>query len=116
LGKLIDLKSVRKDSPEAPLTLEQGLRLLGLKEWPEEWELWKLQLFVDGLASIIKREGEAWVRFNRGSILEELEHFMTTTKKWTNDMRNEKASPTLSCNEALVLRSERIILTQYPVP
>jgi len=50
---------------------------LGLKEWPEEWELWKLQIFVDGLASIIKREGEAWVRFNRESILEELEQIMT---------------------------------------
>jgi len=77
LGKVIDLKSVQKESPEAPLTLEQGLRLLGLQEWPEEWELWKLQIFVDGLASIIKREGEAWVRFNRESILEELEQIMT---------------------------------------
>jgi hypothetical protein len=78
LGKVIDLKSVRKDSPEAPLTLEQALSLLGLKKWPEEWELWKLQIFLDGLASIIKREGEAWVRFNRESILEEMDHFMAS--------------------------------------
>jgi hypothetical protein len=78
LGKVIDLKSVRKDSPEAPLTLEHGLRLLRLKEWPEEWELWKLQIFLDGLASIIKREGEAWVRFNRESILEEMDHFVAS--------------------------------------
>ncbi|MGO9021949.1 MAG: hypothetical protein ACLQVJ_26725 [Syntrophobacteraceae bacterium] len=76
MGKVIDFKLVQKDSPEAPLTLEQGLRLLGLKEWPEEWELWKLQIFVDGLASIVNREGATWVRFHRESILEELEHLM----------------------------------------
>jgi hypothetical protein len=73
---VIDLKSIQKGSTETELTLEQGLRLLGLKKWPEKWELWKLQIFLDGLASIVRREGEAWVRFNRESILKELDHLM----------------------------------------
>jgi hypothetical protein len=77
MGEVIDLKSIRKDSPEGPLTVEHALKLLGLNKWPEEWEQWKLRIFLDGLASIIKREGETWVRFNRESVLEELDHFMS---------------------------------------
>ena len=76
MGKLIDLKSFQKDAPETPLTLEQGLKLLGLNKWPEEWEFWKLQIFLDALASIVRREGAAWVRFHRESILEELERLL----------------------------------------
>ena len=76
MGKVIDLKHIRKDFPETPLTLEQGLKLLGLKKWPNDWELWKVGIFLDGLASIVKREGETWVRFHRESILEELEHLL----------------------------------------
>jgi hypothetical protein len=72
LGKVIDLKSIRKDSPEIPLTLEQGLKLLGLKKWPEDWEFLRLRIFLDGLTSIVEREGAAWVRFHRESVLEEL--------------------------------------------
>ena len=76
MGELIDLKSVRKDFLDAPLTLEKGLKLLGLDKWPENWELWKSRIFLDGLASIVNREGETWVRFNRESILEELDRLL----------------------------------------
>jgi hypothetical protein len=76
LGKVIDLKSFRKDFSETPLTLEQGMKLLGLKKWPENWELWKAEIFLEGLTSIVKREGESWVRFHRESILEELEYLL----------------------------------------
>ena len=77
MGKVIELKSVRRDFSEIPLTVEQGLKLLGLKEWPQNWELWKVEIFVSALASIIQREGQTWVRFNRESILEEFEPIMT---------------------------------------
>jgi hypothetical protein len=63
---------MQKDSSETPLTLEQGLKLLGLKKWPEDWDYLKLRIFLEGLASIFEREGATWVRFNRESILEEL--------------------------------------------
>ena len=76
MGTVIDLKSVRKDFPETTLTLDQGLKLLGLKKWPDDWELWKVRIFLDGLTSIVKREGEAWVRFNRESLLKELHDIM----------------------------------------
>jgi len=76
LGKVIELKSFRKDFSETPLTLEQGMKLLGLKKWPKDWELWKARIFMDGLTSIVKREGQTWVRFNRESILEELERLL----------------------------------------
>ena len=76
MGEIIDLESFRKDSLEAPLTIERGLKLLGLNEWPGNWEIWKEGIFLNGLASIVRREGETWVRFNRESILAELEHFM----------------------------------------
>ena len=76
MGKVIDLKSVRKDSLETSLTIEQGLKLLGLHEWPQNWEIWKEEIFLNGLASIIDREGKTWVRFNRESILEELDRFL----------------------------------------
>jgi hypothetical protein len=76
VGKIIDLKSVRKDSLEPPLTLEQGLKLLGLNKWPEHWEIWKEGIFLNGLASIVNQEGETWVRFNRESILKDLDHFL----------------------------------------
>jgi hypothetical protein len=72
MGKVIDFKSIKKGLPEAPLTLEQGLKLLGLEKWPEDWEFLRLRIFLDGLASIVNREGAAWVRFHRESILEEL--------------------------------------------
>jgi hypothetical protein len=77
VGEIIDLKSVRKDSLETALTIEQGLKLLGLNKWPENWEIWKEGIFLNSLASIIKQEGQTWVRFNRESILDELDHFMT---------------------------------------
>ena len=77
MGKVIELKPVQKDFAEDPLTLEEGLKLLGLKKWPESWELWKVGIFLNGLAAIVKREGATWVRFNRESILEEMDHFMT---------------------------------------
>ncbi len=77
MGEIIDLKSVRKDSLETPLTIEHGLKLLGLSKWPENWEVLKEGIFLKGLASIIKREGEAWVRFNKESIMEEFDHFLT---------------------------------------
>ena len=76
MGKVIDFKSIKKDSPEIPLTLEQGLKLLGLKKWPENWEFLRLRIFLDGLASIVEREGATWVRFHRESILEELERLL----------------------------------------
>ena len=76
MGKVIELKAIRKDSPETQLTLEQGLKLLGLKKWPEDWALWKVGIFLNGLTSIVRREGTTWVRFNRESILEELEHIL----------------------------------------
>ena len=76
MGKVIELKSVQKDFTEDPLTLEEGLKLLGLKKWPEGWELWKVGIFLNGLAAIVKREGATWVRFNRESILEELENLL----------------------------------------
>ncbi len=72
MGKVIDLKSIRKDSSEIPLTMEQGLKLLGLEKWPEDWDFLRSRIFLDGLTSIVKREGAAWVRFHRESILEEL--------------------------------------------
>jgi hypothetical protein len=77
LGKVIELKLFQQDFSKTPLTLEQGMKLLGLKKWPEEWELWKVGIFLGGLTSIVKREGEAWVRFHRESILTELEQIMT---------------------------------------
>ena len=77
MGEIIDLESVRKDSLEAPLTIEQGLKLLGLDKWPDNWEAWKEDIFLNGLATIVRREGKTWVRFNRESILEEMEQFMT---------------------------------------
>ena len=77
MGEIIDLESVRKCCLKAPLTTEQGLKLLGLNKWPGNWEIWKEGIFLSGLTSIVKREGETWVRFNRESILEELDHFMT---------------------------------------
>ena len=76
MGKVIELKSVQKDFTEEPLTLEEGLKLLGLEKWPEGWEFWKVGIFLTGLASIVKREGTTWVRFNRESILEEMEHLL----------------------------------------
>ena len=75
LGKLIESQLIGKDL-EAPLTFEEGLKLLGLKEWPEDWEHWKVGLFLDGLASILNREGETWVRFHRKSVLKELWNLM----------------------------------------
>lgn len=80
MGELINLESIRKDSPEPLLTTEKGLKLLGLKRWPADWEIWKEGIFLNGLASIVKREGETWVRFNRESILEEFDHFLTFHK------------------------------------
>ena len=77
MGEILDLESFRKDSSELPLTTERGLRLLGLEKWPGNWEIWKEGIFLNGLASIVKRNGATWVRFNRESILEELERFMT---------------------------------------
>ena len=47
MGKVIDLKHIRKDFPETPLTLEQGLKLLGLKKWPNDWELWKVGIYAE---------------------------------------------------------------------
>lgn len=76
MGKVVEMKSRRKDFSENPLTLEQALKLLGLGKWPGHWELWKVKIFLDGLTSIIMREGEAWVRFNRESILRELDHIL----------------------------------------
>ena len=76
MGEVIELESVRKGNPEDPLTLEDGLKLLGLKKWPREWELWKVGIFLDGLASIVKREGATWVRFHRESMLEELKQLL----------------------------------------
>ena len=60
MGKVVEMKSRRKDFSENPLTLEQALKLLGLGKWPGHWELWKVKIFLDGLTSIIMREGEAW--------------------------------------------------------
>jgi hypothetical protein len=48
------------------------MKLLGLKEWPKDWEHWKVGIFLDGLTSILNHKGETWVRFHRKSILEEL--------------------------------------------
>ncbi len=79
MGEIIDLESVRKDSPVPMLTIAHGLRLLGLKKWPEDWEIWKEHIFLNGLSAIIRREGETWVRFNRESILEEFDHFLSFT-------------------------------------
>ncbi len=76
MGKVIELEEVRKDRPEATLTLEQSLKLLGLKKWPEDWEPLKERIFLDGLTSIVKREGETFVRFHRESILEELQRVL----------------------------------------
>lgn len=77
MGEVIDLKSVRKDSLDVLLTVEQGLKLLGLNKWPENWEILKEELFLKGLASIVKREGQTWVRFNRESILAELDQLLS---------------------------------------
>ena len=76
MGKIIESHLIQKDSPEAMLTYEESLKLLGLKEWPEDWEHWKVGIFLDGLASIVKREGATWVRFHRESILEELKQLL----------------------------------------
>ncbi len=76
MGKVIDFKSIQKNSPETPLTLEQGLKLLGLEKWPEDWAPWKERIFLDGLTSIVNREGATWVRFHRKSILEEFEYLL----------------------------------------
>ena len=76
MGKVIDLKSTQKDFQETPLTLEHGLKLLGLKKWPENWEFLRLRIFLDGLASIVNREGATWVRFHRESILEEFDRLL----------------------------------------
>jgi hypothetical protein len=73
MGKIIESHLIRKDSPETLLTLEEGLKLLGLKQWPEGWELWKVRIFLDALTSILKRNGETWVRFHRKVLLELLE-------------------------------------------
>ncbi|MDR3570020.1 MAG: hypothetical protein P4L43_18510 [Syntrophobacteraceae bacterium] len=76
MGEIIALDSVRKASPSPLLTTEKALRLLGLNRWPQGWEIWKEPIFLNGLASIVKREGEAWVRFNRESILKEFDHIL----------------------------------------
>lgn len=72
MGKVIESHLIRRDSPDDMLTFEEGLKLLGLKEWPEDWEHWKVGIFLDALTSILEREGETWVRFHRKTILEEL--------------------------------------------
>jgi hypothetical protein len=77
MGEVIDLKSVRKNSLDTPLTLEKGLKLLGLNKWPKEWVILEEGVFLNGLASIVKREGESWVRDNRESTLEELIHLLS---------------------------------------
>ncbi len=77
MGDVIELKEFHhKDYSENPLTSEQGMRLLGLEKWPEHWENWKKPIFLDGLTSLIISEGEAWVRFNRESVLRELNQIM----------------------------------------
>ena len=76
LGKVIESHLIEKDSPEAMLTFEEGMKLLGLKEWPEDWEHWKVGIFLDALTSIHRRKGETWVRFHRKSVLEELWHLV----------------------------------------
>jgi len=72
LGKVIESHLIRKNSPEDPLTYEESMQLLGLKEWPEDWEHWKLGVFLDALTYILRRKGETWVRFHRRSVLEDL--------------------------------------------
>ena len=72
MGKVIESHLIQQASPEARLTFEQGLKLLGLRKWPEDWEFLRLRIFLDGLTSIVEREGAAWVRFHRESVLEEL--------------------------------------------
>lgn len=67
-------------SLETQLTIEQGLELLGLNKWPKNWEIWKEGIFLDGLASIVRREVETWVRFNRESVLEELDRFLASRR------------------------------------
>ena len=76
MGKLIELKPFQKDISKTPMALDRAMKLLGLKKWPENWEFWKTGIFLDGLASIVRREGEPWVRMHRESILEELEHLL----------------------------------------
>ena len=72
LGKVIESHLIQKDSTAVLLTFEECFTLLGLKEWPEDWEHWKVGIFLDALTSILNRKGETWVRFHRKSILEEL--------------------------------------------
>lgn len=72
MGKIIESCLIQKDS-KAVLTFDQGLKLLGLKRWPDNWELWKVGIFLDALTSILNRRGETWVRFHRKVLLEQFE-------------------------------------------
>ncbi len=76
MGKVVELRDFQKNPLKNPLTLEQGMNLLGLRKWPEHWEHWKEEIFLGGLTSMIKREGESWVRLNRESILRELDRIL----------------------------------------
>jgi len=76
LGKLIEMKSFQRGFSKTPLALDRAMKLLGLKKWPENWEFWKTGIFLDGLTSIVRREGEPWVRMHRESVLEELEQLL----------------------------------------
>ena len=72
LGKVITSHLIQQDSPGALLTFDECFKLLGLKEWPDGWELWKVGMFLDTVTSIFRRKGETWVRFHKKSILEEM--------------------------------------------
>ncbi len=80
MGDVIRLNKVRGDFSKNALTLEQGLKMLGLEKWPGHWEHWKENIFLNGLTSIIIREGESWVRFNRESILRELDRILSVKR------------------------------------
>ena len=72
MGKVIESNLILEDFPETPLTLEQGLTLLGVKEVPGRPEM--SRIFLEGLTSILKRKGETWVRFHRKVLVELFEH------------------------------------------
>ncbi len=76
MSEVVELKGFQKTPLKDPLTLEQAIKLLGLSKWPEHWEHWKEGIFLDGITSIIMREGESWVRFNREGILRELDRIL----------------------------------------
>ncbi|MDR0621895.1 MAG: hypothetical protein LBJ61_08475 [Deltaproteobacteria bacterium] len=75
--------NTQRDSQEIPRTLEDAMKLLGLKDIPGLEDLDNpdpdlKRLFLEGLASYIQKKGLDWVKANRDTVMMGWEALLVT--------------------------------------